>query len=335
MQKVFQFFSSAFSKKNDKPICIICESDQDNNFLILPCGHEIHKHCLYLEMKSFSEETFDKRIFKMKCKKCNLKTQIGKEYILQVFGKKTLQNWVKESSSPSMFTCGICLEPAKVDSSITLDCLHRYCMNCIKMFLHDKITDAVVSEEQLQCPTPKCKELINDHMIQYIVDKEYFDKFVKFRLKNRMEEEKENKKIKKSDFILRFCPLCDTPAEVKMKKSTFKCSNKTCRAKICTRCGVVHGKISCKKYRKKVESEKNDTEFKALNDKYKYTKCPKCGIVVEKNEGCNYMTCTSSKCKKKNISFCYLCGKKIKSYSHFERTGCYGNSCNTLDRIPE
>lgn len=47
---------------------------------------------------------------------------------------------------------------------------------------------------------------------------------------------------------------------------------------------------------------KNEAVF--LNMKYNYCKCNKCGIIVEKSEACDHMTC---KC---GNEFCYKCGRK-------------------------
>jgi len=45
--------------------------------------------------------------------------------------------------------------------------------------------------------------------------------------------------------------------------------------------------------------------------------CPSCGLAIEKNGGCNKMTC--SKC---GGYFCWLCGSKIKGYDHFQQKSC-------------
>ena len=57
----------------------------------------------------------------------------------------------------------------------------------------------------------------------------------------------------------------------------------------------------------------------------KYKKCPSCKVQIEKNGGCNRMTCRCGQ------MFCWICGTKVTGYGHYEN-GCilfvehrYGN----------
>ncbi|TRM55544.1 hypothetical protein BD626DRAFT_577338 [Schizophyllum amplum] len=51
-------------------------------------------------------------------------------------------------------------------------------------------------------------------------------------------------------------------------------------------------------------AEQADTQFDALVKEHKWRRCPACGAMVERTEGCPHMTCRCGK------AFCYLCGKK-------------------------
>ena len=58
--------------------------------------------------------------------------------------------------------------------------------------------------------------------------------------------------------------------------------------------------------------------FKGL-DKGSVTNCPKCGLIIEKEEGgCNHMIC--SKC---NYQFCWICGSKY-NVDHFDASNVFG-----------
>ena len=65
--------------------------------------------------------------------------------------------------------------------------------------------------------------------------------------------------------------------------------------------------------------------------------CPRCKVPVELGDGCKFMRCESHKCKAKTY-FCFLCEKKMKlkhHYSHYKINGPFGNTCNTIDGIPD
>ena len=53
-----------------------------------------------------------------------------------------------------------------------------------------------------------------------------------------------------------------------------------------------------------------NNEVTFLNEKYKYRKCGRCEIIVEKTEACNHITC---KC---GYEFCYGCGRKWPGNGH-------------------
>ena len=52
-----------------------------------------------------------------------------------------------------------------------------------------------------------------------------------------------------------------------------------------------------------------------------YKQCPKCGAIIEKNEGCNHMSCTNC-----NYEFCWICMEKYadEHYSLYNFFGCPG-----------
>ena len=74
--------------------------------------------------------------------------------------------------------------------------------------------------------------------------------------------------------------------------------------------------------------------MKKIFEKENLCKCPECGMIVDRYEGCNFMTCASSSCAKKQVHFCYLCGDKLTNedhLSHYKKDGPFGKTCDTLD----
>ncbi|KAH6778485.1 hypothetical protein C2S51_009797 [Perilla frutescens var. frutescens] len=76
-----------------------------------------------------------------------------------------------------------------------------------------------------------------------------------------------------------------------------------CSFKFCWRCAVEsHHPTECKTMAEWME--KNNSEVENTNWILAYTKpCPKCSVVIEKNQGCNHMRC-GALCK---FKFCWVC----------------------------
>jgi len=85
--------------------------------------------------------------------------------------------------------------------------------------------------------------------------------------------------------------------------TNYKCP--TCKKHYCLRCKCeMHTGVSCEEYRSMAHLSEDDKKFMVLAKGAKYKQCPSCKFWVEKNEGCDHMTC---RCK---YQFCYVCGGK-------------------------
>jgi len=74
---------------------------------------------------------------------------------------------------------------------------------------------------------------------------------------------------------------------------------------MCFKCGQAwHPGVSCGK--------DQDSLFKEWASHRKIQRCPKCKIRIEKDEGCNHMTC--SHC---HYQWCWICGRKYTS-GHYD-----------------
>ena len=110
----------------------------------------------------------------------------------------------------------------------------------------------------------------------------------------------------------RTCPECAYIGFIDQQYPWIKCSS--CKKKYCTSCDkLYHKKKTCEEARKEAALQK-DPKHRAHEAMSQACKrfCPHCSLEYMKSDGCNKMKC--SNCKTKS---CYLCGKKIKDYSHF------------------
>ena len=113
--------------------------------------------------------------------------------------------------------------------------------------------------------------------------------------------------------IIRTCPSCAYLGFFDgMLPTWINCPQ--CNKKHCTGCNeIYHQNQTCEQYRQEKERRKDPKHLahEAMSQACKRS-CPHCKLDFMKGDGCNKITC--SKCKEYS---CYLCGEKIKNYSHF------------------
>ncbi|ETO26130.1 IBR domain containing protein [Reticulomyxa filosa] len=95
----------------------------------------------------------------------------------------------------------------------------------------------------------------------------------------------------------------------------MQCSNSSCRADLCASCGVLwHRNQTCKEFQTYFSrlTEEADAAFDDLVKKQNWRHCPRCGLVVDRIEGCYHMTHMG--CEKGDnhrTDFCYFCGEEL------------------------
>ena len=90
--------------------------------------------------------------------------------------------------------------------------------------------------------------------------------------------------------------------------------------KFCSKClKNWHGNEKCK--------NEVDKDFEKWKNAKKVKKCPRCKFYIEKNEGCNHMTCTSCR-----YEWCWICQKEYTP-NHYEEGNCEGLLYNNNDSV--
>ena len=165
-----------------------------------------------------------------------------------------------------------------------IECFHGFCDSCYYDYLKEKIINNDV--EYIKCPQKGCNTILNDNFIQnhLLSDIPLLEKYIKF---------KQRKQLAK-DPNIQLCPYpnCESYAN-KNPKSLFV----TCLEghKFCFNClKDWHENEKCK-----IE---NDKKFENWRNSRKVKRCPKCKYFIEKNEGCNHMTCRNCK-----YEWCWIC----------------------------
>jgi len=165
------------------------------------------------------------------------------------------------------------------------------CKLCWKEYLTCKIKEGT-SCLLTKCPNSNCKIIVDETLVISIVEKNEKEKYEKYLTRSFIDD---NPHVK-------WCPAPNCGNAVfcsDLEVSSVLCS---CSFKFCFKCSnEAHEPCSCKNLLEWLQKEKDDSEtinWLCVNTKT----CPKCSKAIEKNGGCNCMTCSSCK-----FQFCWLC----------------------------
>lgn len=195
------------------------------------------------------------------------------------------------------FMCDICCEDEDGLQTFSLKCGHRYCVDCYRQYLTQKIREEGEAA-RIQCPAEGCGRIIDSKSLDLLVAADLNSRYHEL-LNRTYVEDKE---------ILKWCPAPDCPnaVECAIKKKdldrivpTVACG---CGHRFCFGCILTdHQPAPCelvKRWLKKCADDSETANWISANTK----ECPKCNSTIEKNGGCNHMTCR--KCKHE---FCWMC----------------------------
>ena len=203
--------------------------------------------------------------------------------------------------------CPICMGP--FENPLEMEkCKHKFCYECFNSYLDNLITRNNI--EKIPCPKNKCRNdnLSEEFFSQYLSEEQYF-KYRQFKSKNEIA--RDEKKI--------FCPLCDSYAQLP-PDSTIPDPNSPDYVKSTLKCQNSHEFCTCGRPLHDGPCFKDEQEFKELIISEKIKKCPKCGFLIKKNDGCNHMTCGNPICK---YEFCWLCMNEAVP-NHYDFGPCAG-----------
>jgi len=205
------------------------------------------------------------------------------------------------------FECKICTEKKRIDDIHQFkDCNHECCRSCAT----NHILTTINRSPKIECPF--CGNQLNDYDIQVLVSHEDY-----FKIHQRLNESQYGPNMK-------YCQNYHTCNFGCILEEGPKLECKSCKINWCTSCNVNwHFRETCEQYQNKIKNKKihqqvhvNDQQFykwKERNQSIVKT-CPHCKALIEKNGGCNHVTCRCG------CDFCWLCGQKVNKRhlgSHF------------------
>lgn len=189
-------------------------------------------------------------------------------------------------------------------------CGHAYHIECIEMQLKfDTLTLPI------QCASEDCSQCF------LLADFENIEKRSKFEAKTLVSASLKDYLARNRDKH-RNCPTPDCKMIYAKTDDGQEFICMDCEVSTCTKCDQSHPGITCKMNESAKCGDKEFVEWIKGNAKL----CSKCSTPIEKNGGCNHMTCTQCK-----SNMCWICLKLFASakecYAHF------GNECNMFDTM--
>lgn len=260
----------------------------------------------------------------------NLEVQDFFQEVLESPIEKRLKSFLRkspfysvESIDPYYLTCPICM--TKQHDYYNLCTNHSFCSNCIQLLLQSYIDSFQVFPHEILCP--ECPFEIPAATVNKFTSIPYHEKLVNLRYRLKFEQLSALGKAIP-------CPVPDCPGfgHILPLEKITACSK--CKCTLCCQCKKgAHPGSTCEE----ACALDKDESLEELIFSQNWKKCPTCGVTVEKLDGCNFVTCSSSLCRERN-SLCYLCGRFViedQHFDHYQTDGPFGITCNTLDGIEE
>ncbi|KAG9099281.1 hypothetical protein FRC06_005444 [Ceratobasidium sp. 370] len=203
-------------------------------------------------------------------------------------------------SAPEItFHCDICqdTEP-EIDVAIVEGCGHRFGRDCLKGFISSRLGDG---KFPILCPTCAAEGanggelgVVSSWLAESVgISEEEFARWTQFELAAY-------------SFALE-CTQCGRSYMVSRddyndpSTKEFRCAMPDCDHVWCKSCSTTIEKGQ-------THTCDGSAELTRLMEKEGWKTCPGCKTPIEKNEGCNHISCTTPAC---NTHFCYVCGGKV------------------------
>ena len=209
--------------------------------------------------------------------------------------KKCNQFLMKNSIKPGI--CPVCICEIEKGDEIALKCNHKFCSECFREYLLCSLEDPLLVVST-KCPLKGCN---------LVVGPSYFLKLFKdIPDKLKLYNKCLIKNFTESNSDLKWCPnpkcgICVNVPGHGMKE--IKCE---CGTVYCFKClKESHRPLDCEMAQRWFDRQKleaDNSKWLLVNTK----QCPNCHKYIEKNQGCNHMTCRKQAggC---GYEFCWIC----------------------------
>ena len=210
--------------------------------------------------------------------------------------KKEIDKYYKENNIQEK-TCLVCFSEMEGEELLSLKCNHTLCKDCYTEYLLSRLEDPLTLIAS-PCPLKQCNLIVYESLFEKCLssNKEALDKYRKFVMKNYTE----------SNSDIKWCPNPNCGICIRVPGHGMKEIKCQCGTVFCFNClRETHRPCDCEMislWDTKNKSQSEDAKWIIVNTK----QCPNCHKYIEKNQGCNHMTCRKEAggC---GYEFCWIC----------------------------
>mmetsp|Transcript_4083 Transcript_4083/g.6396 ORF Transcript_4083/g.6396 Transcript_4083/m.6396 type:complete len:565 (-) Transcript_4083:47-1741(-) len=199
-------------------------------------------------------------------------------YLERVSHKSIMEAIAESSSKEGGLTCSICADEFDPEHTVACngdDDIHFFCKPCLESYCTVTVQSGPI--QSIECPIPNCQSLFATNDIKTTLSS--WD-----RLKIEHREETVNRRVAVAAKAVLHCEcgLVAIVAEEDLGDGRVTCPD--CTKRYCVKCGNEdHGTDSCPPPAETLQwLDKNSKE------------CPNCKHRIQKNGGCDHMTCSRS-----------------------------------------
>ena len=318
--RIKKCYNHKFCKSNKKNICGICNDSKRKHeeYKFNRKNSRISEKNDFNSNRTLTKEDdiiIDTELKSLKknntLKSCNLERKKSKNSIKKkqdfVYGKiKISSETQKLFDDPNI--CPICYENFINKENVAPKCNHYFCDKCMKKYLTNKIINGDVLN--IKCLLGGCQREYSPNDIKQNVSLNIYKKYKKFKYQKIV--------LSNPDKFFVQCPYPDCPEIVEItnfEEEFIKCNN---NHNFCYKCRSLnfHRKFQCQ-----IQDKRLLSELFHFNNQDNFKQCPKCNILIEKNNDNNEITCFNC-----GYKFCWLCLEECSNehFNLYNFTGCPG-----------
>jgi E3 ubiquitin-protein ligase RNF144 len=182
-------------------------------------------------------------------------------------------------------------------------CGHFYCLDCMRVYADGAVKDR---RYPVTCPVPDCRLVISSLEYSGLLAPEQQAALASMETEAAV-----------GQGVRLYCPnaRCSKLLIADDKRADTPLPCPYCRERLCANCGVAwHAGMTCQAYQARPDALRTaeDRALLELGKKEGMKRCPTCGVMVQRTEGCPHMKCRCG------AMFCYTCGKeRLRNVQHF------------------